>query len=276
MSGLGMGPAALDTRQLGRSHQRPDLPTAGGCANRPPTAVAADAQQQSAAAAAEPCLTADHLSLARTIPCHCSDHNVALKYARDCEEHTQQGCKKYSLDKAEKIPLLFKPQGSGPNYDFRRDGQNFTWHFSLMLSNLRDDHLRLVVDGPNGTGGHIVKCSCQITADYDHKREFAEKNGHATWRPQSTKHSQWDFVLVRADQSSCWLHPNWGDNKVAYGEITADAAVEVIQPPSTGRGGSGPKLFTYFKNSRVDQVLRFDRSKNEVKQHRDSQTADAV
>ena len=135
MTGLGMGTAALDPGQLGRSHQRLDLATAGVCANRPPTAVAADAQQQSAAAAAEnqvvpiSRLTAVHLSGPRRIPCHVSDHNAALKYARDWEEHIQQGCKEYSLDLAEKIPLIVKPKGGGPNYDFRRDGQHFLWHF---------------------------------------------------------------------------------------------------------------------------------------------------
>ena len=269
-----MGTAALDSSRLGRRRERFDLPTAGVCANRPPTAVAADAQQQSAAAAAEPCLTADHLSLPRTIPCHFSDHNVALKYARDWEEHIQQGCKEYSLDLAEKIPLMFKPQGGGPNYEFRRDGQHFPWHFSLMLSNLRDEDIRLVVNGPEGTGGGIVKCSCEITQPYDHKREHAELRGSASWKPQSNEHSIWDFVLVRSDNSSCWLHPNWANNSVEYGEI-AIQNMQVIQPPSTGRGGAGPKFFKYFKCARVDQPMKFDRNKNEVKK-RDSQTAVAA
>jgi hypothetical protein len=82
--------------------------------------------------------------------------------------------------------------------------------------------------------------------------------------PQSRALQIWDFVMVRSDGSSCWLHPNWGDNNVAYGEITA-VQQTVIQPPSCGRGGSGPKCFKFYKDVRVDKPLKFDKNKNEVK-----------
>ena len=200
---------------------------------------------------------------------------MALKYARDRGELDGQSCKEYSSEMSEQIPPILKPEGGGPNYEFRSDGQLNPWHYTWMLSNLRDDDMRLVVDGPDGRGGGIVKCSCESTGHYDHKREHAEQRGSASWKPQSDEHSIWDFVLVRADNSSCWLHPNWGDNNVAYGEITA-VQQTVIQPPSSGRGDSGLKFYKYYKEVRVDRQLKFNKNKNEVKWKRDAQTAVAA
>ena len=145
----------------------------------------------------------------------------------------------------------------------------------MMLSNLRDEDLRFVVNGPDGNGGGIVKCSCSaLERHYDHKREHAEKHRNASWKPQSQEHVIWDFIFVRADDSSFWLHPNWGNNDVAYGECTVDTRA-VIQPPPTGRGGSGPKFFKYYKDLRVCRKLKFAKDKNEVKK-RDAQTAVAA
>ena len=123
----------------------------------------------------------------------------------------------------------------------------------------------MVVIGPDGNGGGIVKCSCSaIEQHYDHKREHAEKRGKASWKPQSEEHVIWDFIFERADDSSFWLHPNWGNNNVAYGENTVVARA-AIQPPPTGRGGSGPKFFKCYKDLRLSKQLKFDKNKNEVK-----------
>ena len=101
---------------------------------------------------------------------------------------------------------------------------------------------------------------------YDHKREHAERRNKATWKPQSERHLIWDFIFHRADNSSCWLHPNWGDNSVAYGEdAVAGTAVAAIQPPSSGRGGSGWKFFKYYKDARLTRTSKLDRNKNRIK-----------
>ena len=51
---------------------------------------------------------------------------------------------------AEQIPPTFKPEGGGPNYDFDTDGQWNSWNCTWMLSNLRDEDIQLVVEGPMG------------------------------------------------------------------------------------------------------------------------------
>ena len=129
----------------------------------------------------------------------------------------------------------------------------------MLLANLWDDHMRLVVNGPEDNSGGVVKCSCSaMEQNYDHKREHAETRNKASWKPQSTEHVIWDFIFERADNSSCWLHPNWGNNNVARGEnAVGGTAVAAIQPPSAGRGGSGPKLFKYFKDARQTAVLKY-------------------
>ena len=117
-----------------------------------------------------------------------------------------------------------------------------------------------------------MSCSCMAQEHYDHKRQHAEKRGSASWirpqsrhemRPQSRALQMWDFVIVRSDGSSC-------KNHVAYGEIDA-VPQPVIQPPSSGRGGSGHKLYKYFKEVRVDRQLKFNKIKNDMKGKRDAQ-----
>ena len=239
------------------------------------TAVAADEQQQSATASSSnsqqlPCLTLDallSLSNAGSLPCHFSDHSAALKHARDSGELVGAFGKEYSFwHTSERIPTILKPEGGGPSYFFSTT-HSVEWNVSLLLANLRDDHLRLVVNGPEDNSGGIVKCSCSaMEQNYDHKREHAERRKKASWKPQSTEHLIWDFIFERADKTSCWLHPNWGDNNVAYGENpVAGTAVAAIQPPSTGRGGSGWKFFKFYKDARVTAVLKLDRDKNQIK-----------
>ena len=95
---------------------------------------------------------------------------------------------------------------------------------------------------------------------YDHKREHAETRGSASWKPQSDAHMIWDFVIVRSDGLSCWLHPSLNKGHVGYGEMTAGPQT-VIQQPSSGRGGSGHKLFKYYREVRADKWLKFNKNK---------------
>ena len=43
-----------------------------------------------------------------------------------------------------------------------------------------------------------------------------------------------------------------------------------MHAPTSGPGGSGYKLFKYYKEARVDALLKFDKSKNTLKRKRDA------
>ena len=72
------------------------------------------------------------------------------------------------------------------------------------------------------------------------------------------------FVFTRDDGTSFWLHPNWRDNKVEYGECSRSSLR--VQPPPSGRGGSGHgQVYKGFKNARKEADLKFDKNKNELR-----------
>ena len=101
--------------------------------------------------------------------------------------------------------MILKLEGGGPSYAFSTT-KFFEWDPSLLLANLREDHLRLVVNGPEGNSGGIVKCFCfAMDGHYDNKREHAETNNQVTWRrADKSKHFEiWDFIFHRDDNSSC-------------------------------------------------------------------------
>ena len=173
------------------------------------------------------------------------------------------------------IPFIVKKEKGGEAYAFSTS-KSFAWGPVLLLANLKDEDLRKVVHGPAGTSGGIVGCSCSAIAEhYDHKREKAETHNLMTWKhttavaaDKSKRHHVWDFIFHRDDNSSCWLHPNFGDNKVEYGEGTSQGDISgwKLQPPTSGPGGSGWKLFKYYKTVRADSLLKLDRNKNNIKQ----------
>ena len=43
-----------------------------------------------------------------------------------------------------------------------------------------------------------------------------------------------------------------------------------MHAPTSGPGGSGYKLFKHYKEARVDEWLKFDKSKNTIKRKRDA------
>ena len=142
-----------------------------------------------------------------------------------------------------------------------------------MIANLEDQHISKVVQGIDGRGRGIVSAAASKIANapdagshYDHHRHVAEKDGAASWhfqgKPQSD-HDLWDFVFERDDGTSFWLHPTWTDNKVQYGECSRSA--HRVQPPPSGRGGSGHGVYKGFKNARKEADLKFDKNKNELR-----------
>ena len=218
--------------------------------------------------------------------CHVSDHNVALKFTRDMCERDGHWSHEYNFsvalqqtavaaDRPERIPFIVKKATGGEAYAFSK-GMFFDWSPELMLANLDKDDLRKVVHGPKGKSGGIVKCCCSaMDNNYDHGRATAAKLCVMTWQraDKSKPHETWDFVCHRDDNSSCWLHPNFGDGKVAYGEGACPnlhSSGVRLHAPTSGPGGSGYKLFKYYKEARVDEWLKFDKSKNTIKRKRDA------
>ena len=221
-----------------------------------------------------PRLTLDALLELRQVPNHFSDHNGVLKYVRDQSEYEGQVTKELSLewDHTGNFLVVLKPPGGVQDYSFS-DTDSFQWSAKWLLCNLKDEDLEAIVTGPAGRGRGIVKAVCSkvdnASSDgghYDHKRETAEKHG-PTWKcvnKPDSDHDIWDFVITRDDFTSFWLHPNWGDNIVHCGEVRAD--VVKLQPPPTGRGGSGKgQVYKHFKEARTDCKLKFDKAKNELK-----------
>ena len=142
-----------------------------------------------------------------------------------------------------------------------------------MIVNLDDAHIRRAVGGIEDRGRGIVRAAFSKIANapdagphYDHKRHQAERQGAASWQIESnpqSDHDIWDFVFDRNDGTSFWLHPNWGNGKVEYGEC--DGSAHRVRPPASGRGGSGDGMYKGYKNARKDADFKFDKTKNRLR-----------
>ena len=76
-----------------------------------------------------------------------------------------------------------------------------------MVSHLSDESLKYIVDGPEGRGGGIVKCSVHPRCgSYDHKTQKHGKHG-----PQLPVY---DFVIWRKDGSCVSMHPSWDEIQI--------------------------------------------------------------
>jgi hypothetical protein len=220
-------------------------------------------------------LTLDDLKEQREVPSHHSDHSGVLKYVRYSQEYDSQGTKELSLGERHNglhtMPFCIHPKGQ--NYSFSHT-ETIQWCAGWFLSNLRDQDIDKVVQGPSGRGRGITKVvlsNCDnapgVAGQYDHKREAGQKHGHATWKYEGKLENrlhQWDFVITRDDGSSCWLHPNWSNIDVDYGEVLANAVK--LEPPASGRGGSnGRGTYRHYREARTEEKLKLDRNKNTVK-----------
>ena len=116
-----------------------------------------------------------------------------------------------------------------------------------MIAQMKDDSMRVVVQGPENRSRGIVSCRVQRTERYDHKREHAKaKTAVAGANPKMLE--IWDFLLEREDGSCVCLHPHYSDTKISCKHGVPEKDHEVPSGPRGGRGGtSGPGTFKYFK-----------------------------
>ena len=229
--------------------------------------AALEPRVEAAVAAEVSMLTLDDLKSLQRVPSHYSDHNAALKHARDTNEYKDQATKEYDLHGMERIPVVVRFPDGGEACDYS-ETDFFDWRVQSMLSNLRGDDLETVVKGPAGRGGAIVDAICtkEHNAGYDHKCAVAERKGKANFQYQGKdkrSHELWDFIIRRDDGTRFWLHPSATNNDVHYGEV--DENEKPQGPPDSGPGGSGKGVFKHYKNARTHNILKWDREKNLVR-----------
>ena len=155
----------------------------------------------------------DIVQALQQLPCHWQDHGFALTYAEQWGKNAGLNCKEYGSNTTENIPKVVKHDGEWYTFGNDHTGSQImnTWSFLWMLNNLQDEDMKLVVDGPSGQSGGIIKCFA-----YDARRRSSSPIAVA-----ADEQLIWDFVLVRSDKSACWLHPNVNDITVEYGELTS-------------------------------------------------------
>jgi hypothetical protein len=199
-------------------------------------------------------------------PRGCKIHNHALKYFRHDAEAT--GCSAVIFDNTN--PAKMKEMVHGPLTEFNFIGEpTIDWHWQELVARLDDKSLAQVVEGqcmdPNRSRG-LVSCRLQKTDRYDHKRHYAQKQQGV--RPATRIHTKdqlmiWDFVLVRANGTEVWLHPNYTSTKVECLEPCGPDVPGCPQPqdpdvPKSGLGGtSGPGIYNFYKNKNLKTLLHF-------------------
>ena len=170
------------------------------------------------------------------------DHNVALKFVRNIQiPHLMDSSRLVELDDEgwlwgrvhelplhEPIPVRKMVHGEGLSFDFdMTDNGWMQWSWQQMVSDLSDESLKYVVDGPEGRGGGIVKCSVDPRCgSYDHKTQKQGK--HEPWLPV------YDFVIWRKDGSCVSMHPSWDEIQILCHEGHPSQLVWV---PALGVGG---------------------------------------
>jgi len=199
-------------------------------------------------------------------PRGCKIHNHALKYFRHDAEAT--GCSAVIFDNTN--PAKMKEMVLGPLTEFNFIGEpTIDWHWQELVARLDDKSLAQVVEGqcmdPNRSRG-LVSCRLQKTDRYDHKRHYAQEQQGV--RPATRIHTEdqlmiWDFVLVRANGTEVWLHPNYTSTKVECLEPCGPDVPGCPQPqdpdvPKSGLGGtSGPGIYNFYKNKNLKTLLHF-------------------
>ena len=169
------------------------------------------------------------------------DHNAALKCIRNLKMPHVDGAT-YLVDlngdglwvRCHDLPLHGSINvrkvlpGEGHTFDFdMTDNGWMQWSWQQMVSHLSDESLKYVVDGPEGRGGGIVKCSVDPRCgSYDHKTQKQGK--HEPWLPV------YDFVIWRKDGSCVSMHPSWDEIQILCHEGHPSQLVWV---PALGVGG---------------------------------------
>jgi len=156
---------------------------------------------------------------------------------------------------------------SGPIYHFVQGGDVKPWAWQEMVAHLTTASLHKIFEGLQGEvpqsrmdpNRAIIGCKIQETPVHDHKRHAALHQGKGDGTNVAML-MVWDFVLMRADGSTVYIHPNYGSTKIACKELSHGETLSIdFGIPSSGKGGEG--AYKWFKDKPYYTELRFDGSK---------------
>ena len=125
--------------------------------------------------------------------------------------------------------------------------REFSWH--EMVAQLDRESLEKVVQDGDPTRG-LVGCEFRPRWNSsDHSRQVQPN------APQS-RLIDWDFLLVRSDNSAVRLHPDWKSAKISVFAVEGNA--EPVEPPQRGWGKSdGKGTFRKYRILGKVDSLRF-------------------
>jgi hypothetical protein len=199
-------------------------------------------------------------------PRGCEIHNHALKYFRHDAEKT--GRDVVIFDNTDPVKMKEMVIASPTEFKFI-GGPTTDWHWHELVAKLDDKSLVQVVEGwredPNRSRG-LVCCRLQKTDRCDQTRDRAQKQQGVAGRILHTEEQLmiWDFVLVRANGTEVWLHPNYASENVECLEPCGPRS----EVPKSGLGGTsvpgcphvrafGYPFCKYCKNKNLKTILHF-------------------
>ena len=185
--------------------------------------------------------------------------NAALKWFRQIMEDDEEGEDTFRrFDNREPVAVAMIIKDKGMDYDFH-ETRSRAWHWFELVSQLTDESMAFVVDGPDHRSGGVTGCYfAPRPKSYDHKRHHQLKE--AGFPFQDAKLRVWDFVIQRADGSAVRLHPQWSNTTVETYAVEGHA--HEVRPPVNGIGSSdGRGTYKWYKELGTQRKLKFDGQK---------------
>ena len=138
---------------------------------------------------------------------HWRQHSCALTFFRKvCEREQRHAGFVFSNFQVAAVAAMIHPAGT--DYSFvEQDMREWSWH--EMVAQLDRPSLEKVVQDGDPTRG-LVGC------------EFRPRRNSSDHGPQS-RLIDWDFLLVRSDNSAVRLHPDWKTTNISVFAVEAHA-----------------------------------------------------
>ena len=132
-------------------------------------------------------------------------HSAALKYFRlryEREGHNEG--ERLSTSRKAAVAAIVHPKGEAFHF-VEEDMREWSWW--ELVAQMDDDSLEYVVcDGDRSRG--LIACEVRPRPNsYDHKRQVQ--------RTDVPQLREWDFVLIRSDETAVRLHPAWSNTKMS-------------------------------------------------------------